>query len=68
MPIYIHCPHCEHPQIVAPRRRGKAQFCRQCGSAYKTSTAGDEIRPLWVSSIDELRPRTRAAGAVYVIE
>jgi len=70
MPVYIHCPHCEHPHVISAHRRGKALFCKQCGWVYQTSKTADWVRPLPVSSINELRDRRAAAGGgkVYVIE
>jgi ribosomal protein L37AE/L43A len=53
MPKYLHCPHCDHPQIV--RRLGKASFCRQCGWAFLTSPVTGTARPLPASTLGELR-------------
>ena len=33
MPVYVKCPHCEHPQVVPSGRLGKKRLCRQCGYA-----------------------------------
>jgi hypothetical protein len=55
MPTYLHCPHCEYPQIVPGRKLGKTRFCRQCGWAYQTSRATGTPRALPVSSLGELR-------------
>ncbi len=62
MPKYLHCPHCEHPQIVPGRKLGKTSFCRQCGWAYQTSRVTGAARPLPVSSIGELRNNVLLRG------
>lgn len=59
MPVYLQCPHCEHPIVVPSHRRGKTLFCRQCGGAYRTSTRVAEARPLPISSVAELHKHTR---------
>ena len=68
MPVYLQCPHCEHPQVVPARRRGKTLFCRQCGRAYQTSTKAAGARPLPISSFGELRKRMKASQPVCVLE
>lgn len=71
MPVYMHCPHCEHPQIVPVSRRGRMRFCRQCGRAYVTSKVIDYVQPVPVSSIAEMRAagagRRHASEGVYVL-
>lgn len=69
MPTYLHCPHCEHPQIVPGRKLGKTRFCRQCGWAYQTSPATGAARALPVSSMGELRNNglLRGQGPVFTI-
>ena len=34
MPLYLTCPHCDHPMLLACKWRGRSRLCRQCGSAY----------------------------------
>lgn len=69
MPVYLHCPHCEHPQIVSPRRRGRTLFCRQCGRAYLTSKDETAVWPLSISSISELVTRQKAnRDRVFVLD
>jgi hypothetical protein len=55
MPKYLHCPHCEYPQIVPGKKLGKTRFCRQCGWAYQTSRVTGAARALPVSTLGELR-------------
>lgn len=62
MPKYLHCPHCEHPQIVPGRKVGKTRFCRQCGWAYQTSLVNGTARALPVSSLGELRSSASLRG------
>lgn len=62
MPVYMHCPHCDHPQIVPMQRRGRMRFCRQCGRAYVTSQVADEVRPVPVTSIAEMEAITRSSA------
>ena len=73
MPVYMNCPHCDHPQIVPVNRRGRMRFCRQCGRAYVTSKFADEVRPVPVASIAEMRAvssagRARATRRIYVLD
>jgi len=68
VPVYLHCPHCEHPQVVSPARRGKTLFCKQCGRAYRTSRTNSDVHPLNVASYGELHRRMNPAGAVYVLD
>ena len=70
MPTYLNCPHCEHPQILPGRRRGKAVFCRQCGWAYQTSVVTGSVRPLHISTMGELRSSGlgRKSENLFVIE
>jgi uncharacterized paraquat-inducible protein A len=37
MPIYVTCPHCDHPTVVPPHRHKSAGLCRQCGNGYLVS-------------------------------
>lgn len=67
VPVYLECPHCDHPQVVPARRRGRALFCRQCGGAYKTSKKVDRVHPLPVSSIGELHSLKNPGRAVYIL-
>jgi len=46
MPVYVNCPHCDHPQVVPVHRRGKTRHCRQCGHAYQTLKTENEVRPM----------------------
>lgn len=69
MPTYVHCPHCEHPQVLPGRRRGKATFCRQCGWAYQASAVTDSVRALHISTMGELRNSTLNRGQhVHIID
>jgi len=68
VPVYLHCPHCEHPQIVPAYRRGKTTFCRQCGKAFRTSTKANTARALPVSSIGELHARTKKSNKFQTLE
>ncbi|HSW46207.1 MAG TPA: hypothetical protein VLM89_11625 [Phycisphaerae bacterium] len=68
MPVYVNCPHCDHPQVIASHRRGKALFCRQCGWVYQTSKDVMAVRPLAISTISELQERRAGGGKVFVIE
>jgi rubredoxin len=70
MPTYLHCPHCEYPQIVPGRKLGKTRFCRQCGWAYQTSRATGMARALPVSTMGELRNShpQQHQPAVFVID
>jgi hypothetical protein len=69
VPLYLLCPHCEHPQIVPVRRRGRPQFCRQCGRAYVPSKTREQAQPLPISSIAEMEEYSRPAEArVFVLD
>jgi len=69
VPLYLHCPHCEHPQIVPVRRRGRAQFCRQCGRAYVPSKTREEAHPLPISTLAEMQEYSRPADPrVFVLD
>ncbi|HOM51118.1 MAG TPA: hypothetical protein PLV57_01915 [Phycisphaerae bacterium] len=61
VPVYMHCPHCDHPQIVPVARRGRMRFCRQCGRAYVTSKVVDMVQPVPISSMAEMHAVTAAA-------
>ena len=37
MPIYLTCPHCDHPTVVPPHRHKSVGLCRQCGCGYLVS-------------------------------
>ncbi len=67
MPVYLHCPHCEHPQVISATRRGKALLCKQCGRAYKTSQHFNFAQPLAASSLGELRGIGRRGGQSVVV-
>ncbi len=67
MPLYMLCPHCEHPQLVPVRRRGRAQFCRQCGRAYVPSKTREEARPLPISTLAEMEEYTRPAEERVIV-
>ena len=67
MPVYVHCPHCEHPQVVPPHRRGKMRFCRQCGRAYLTSESESVVHALPISSVGELRRGMGVGRRVYIL-
>lgn len=70
MPTYLHCPHCEHPQIIPGRRLGKTSFCRQCGWAYQMSPVTRTPKPLAISSVAELKHTTspRRHREAFVLE
>ena len=55
VPLYIQCPHCEHPRVITANRRGKALYCRQCGEAYKTFQSVDVVRPVRPSFLFDSR-------------
>jgi hypothetical protein len=70
----MHCPHCDHPQVVPVSRRGRMRFCRQCGRAYVTSKVIDAVQPLPVNTIAEMhavsgagRSRTSPSQRVFVV-
>jgi len=67
VPVYVHCPQCDHPQIVPSHRRGRARFCRQCGQAYIASKNAGLAEPLPISSVGELLSRSRGNKNVYII-
>jgi transposase-like protein len=67
VPVYIICPHCEHPQVVPAHRRGRARFCRQCGQAFVTSRTAGSAEPLPISSMGELNTRLRGGKNVYIL-
>jgi hypothetical protein len=69
----MHCPHCEHPQIVPVQRRGRMRFCRQCGRAYVTSKVIDDVHPVPIASMAEMRAVTGTGPArprkrIYVLD
>ena len=68
VPVYVLCPHCEHPHVVPPHRRGKRQFCRQCGQLFQTFEQAAVVRPLACSSIAEFRGTKKRQANLYVIE
>ncbi len=68
MPVYINCPHCDHPQVVVAQRRGRAVFCRQFGWVYQTSKQAATARPLAISTMSELDQRRSGGGRIFVIE
>lgn len=43
MPIYIHCPHCEHPHVVPVARKGRVTRCRQCANAFVPTDEAREV-------------------------
>ena len=55
MPVYLLCPHCEHPQVVAPSRRGKTVMCRQCGRPYRTAKSVSLVEPIMAATVEDLR-------------
>ena len=73
MPVYMHCPHCDHPQVVPVHRRGRMRFCRQCGRAYVTSKFVADVHPVPVGSMAEMHAasgagRARTKKRVYVLD
>jgi len=54
MPVYVSCPHCQHPMVVSAKARGKARLCRQCGGAYKTSRVHPHALALSARSTAEM--------------
>ena len=34
-PVYIHCPHCGHPSIIAALELRQTRRCRQCAEIFK---------------------------------
>lgn len=69
MPFYMHCPHCTHPHVVPQHRRGRTQFCRQCGKAYITSKQAELVYPSEINSLADLHARSRQPNKqnVYVL-
>lgn len=45
VPVYVLCPHCDHPHVVPPHRRGRKHLCRQCGQAYRADVQTSEFDP-----------------------
>lgn len=68
MPVYLHCPHCEHPQVVAPHRRGKTVTCRQCGGSYRTAQSVNLVQAVSDREIDDLREARRAPRTFHLVE
>ena len=69
MPVYVQCPHCEHPRVVSPGDRGKTTFCRQCGRAFRPSKTAAVAEPLPYVSIGELRRKPRPTRQpVYLLD
>ena len=34
-PVYIHCPHCGHPVVIAAIELRQTRRCRQCAELFK---------------------------------
>ena len=34
-PVYIHCPHCGHPVVIAALELRQTRRCRQCAEIFK---------------------------------
>jgi ribosomal protein S27E len=70
VPVYVLCPHCEHPHVIPPHRLGRKLFCRQCGRVYASSEDGNRVEPLAISSLSQLRKTGRFGRKenLYIIE
>jgi hypothetical protein len=68
VPFYLLCPHCEHPQVVAPHRRGKTVICRQCGRPYRTAKTVNLVQPIMVSSLEDLREIRSTSHSASLID
>ncbi len=66
MPVYLNCPHCEHPQIVPQHRRGRVVVCRQCAQAYVTSR--EEQHPELIGAAGAGSNRQTRKEGVYVLD
>lgn len=55
MPLYLTCPHCDHPMLLAPKWRGRSRLCRQCGWAYLVAAHEDRALSIPARSIAQLR-------------
>lgn len=68
MPIYMLCPHCDHPQIVPKERRGKKRLCRQCGQPYQTFKHSPLVHPA-ADSVEAAGSYVTGSGQrVFVLE
>jgi len=67
VPVYLHCPHCEHPQVVPAARRGRVRFCRQCGRAYRTSLTSETAEPIRAASLADLGHRLGGRPKVFIL-
>ncbi len=67
MPVYVNCPHCEHPQVVPAARRGRVRFCRQCGRPYRASLTSDTAEPIHAESLADLQGRLGGRPRVYIL-
>jgi len=43
MPIFVHCPRCQHPTIVRVHEAGGTYLCRQCHAKYRVGDAGSGL-------------------------
>ena len=48
MPIYVQCPHCEHPTVLRTAVEGQPYRCRQCNGFFivQVPQRGDELEPV----------------------
>lgn len=69
MPLYLHCPHCEHPQVIPVHRRGRLVICRQCGRTFRGASMSLEVDPLPFAHYGELpQPKASSRQRVYVLD
>lgn len=67
MPVYVICPHCQHPIVVPAKARGKARLCKQCGGAYKTSRVHPHAVALSARSTAEMLRLAGGAGSTLLV-
>ena len=63
MPVYVTCPHCEHPMVVPQVDRRRGRLCRQCSGGYIVSGTRPVAMPLPVHTIAGLLAWVRAREA-----
>jgi hypothetical protein len=59
MPIYVHCPHCEHPVVLPAAVHGRYYRCRQCNGFYviqMTTSVDPEIQSESYPTREKLKP------------
>ena len=63
MPVYVTCPHCEHPMVVSQRDRRRGRLCRQCSGGYIVSATRPVATLLPVHTVAGLLAWLRAREA-----